>query len=670
MQNAISGWWLGLIMMACSGTIIAQPCTSLGQNPETAFPVCGTAVFTQSSVNICGNTPVPSRCPGNLFTDKNPYWYKFTCFQSGTLGFTIRPNNLGDDYDWQLFDVTGRNVRDVYTDVNMFVACNWSGDPGITGASAAGTSLVRCEGPGVPLFSAMPLITQGRQYLLLVSHFTDSQSGYSLTFGGGTASITDPTEPHVQSAFASCDGAVISVKLNKKMKCSSLVLNGSDFTLSPGTRTIISAVGIGCNSSFDTDSIVLTLSGPLTPGLYNVTMANGNDGNTLLDNCDRAIPEGETVPLNVFPIEPTPMDSLTPPGCAPAFLDLVFRKNIRCTSIAADGSDFSITGPYPVSITGASGFCGAGVTRKIRVQLASPMQRAGTFQLTLRRGSDGNTLVDECSQESLAGQQLGFRVSDTVNADFQYTINKDCTIDVVNYSHNGANGVNSWLWQFGADAPNSSLQNPSIAYTVFGIKTTSLIVSNGVCSDTSRAQINLDNYLEARIDGPLFICPTDRPAFRDNSIGNVRSWNWDLGNGNTSNVRNPLPQTYTLGTGSYDVTIRLIVTDDIGCKDTATLVSKVVSNCTIDIPSAFTPNNDGLNDFLYPLNAFKAKDLKFSVFNRFGQRIFYTENWLNKWNGYFKGKPADTGTYVWMLQYTEIDTNKAVFKKGSVLLLR
>ena len=54
----------------------AQSCTDLGQNPGTAFPVCGTTVFNQGSVSICGNTAVASQCTGTLFTDKNPYWYK------------------------------------------------------------------------------------------------------------------------------------------------------------------------------------------------------------------------------------------------------------------------------------------------------------------------------------------------------------------------------------------------------------------------------------------------------------------------------------------------------------------------------------------------------------------------------------------------------------------
>jgi hypothetical protein len=318
-----------ILLIFSQAKLNAQVCTTLGQNPETAFPVCGTAVFSQTSVPICGNRTVPSQCTGTLFTDKNPFWYRFTCFTSGTLGFVITPTSISDDYDWQLFDITGRNPQEVYTNPSLFVACNWSGDGGLTGASPAGTSLVRCEGPGVPLFSSMPTLVAGRTYLLLISHFTDTQIGYSLSFGGGTASITDPLEPHLSSASAACDGTTIRIKINKKMKCVSLAPNGSDFTINSTTTSIIGATGFGCSSSFDMDSVLLTLNNPIAPGNYTITMRNGSDGNTLKDNCDRLIPVGENIPLTVFPLIPTPMDSLTKIGCAPSTLQFYCRQRKR-----------------------------------------------------------------------------------------------------------------------------------------------------------------------------------------------------------------------------------------------------------------------------------------------------------------------------------------------------
>jgi gliding motility-associated-like protein len=117
-------------------------------------------------------------------------------------------------------------------------------------------------------------------------------------------------------------------------------------------------------------------------------------------------------------------------------------------------------------------------------------------------------------------------------------------------------------------------------------------------------------------------------------------------------------------------TILLTIRNSYGCEDTATQKIKVVNNCFIAVPTAFTPNGDGLNDYLYPLNAYKAKDLNFSVYNRFGQRIFFTSNWTNKWDGNFKGQGADVGTYVWILTYTNIETNKRVEQKGTSILIR
>src|SRR5689334_14582981 len=101
---------------------VAQQCSTLGQTPATAFPVCGTTTFVQTSVPICGGTSITvPGCSGAQYQDKNPFWYKFTCYQAGTLGFSITPTNLGDDYDWQLFDITGHNPNDVFTDPSLFV---------------------------------------------------------------------------------------------------------------------------------------------------------------------------------------------------------------------------------------------------------------------------------------------------------------------------------------------------------------------------------------------------------------------------------------------------------------------------------------------------------------------------------------------------------------------
>jgi gliding motility-associated-like protein len=648
-------------------------CSALGQNPATAFPVCGTASFTQNTVAICGNRPVPGIGCTVTLTDKNPYWYKFTCFEAGKLGFQITPNDLGDDYDWQIFDITGRDPNDVYTTASLIVSSNWSGESGITGASAAGRSPHVCEGPGKALFSTMPDLIKGHEYIMLVSHFTNSQSGYKLSFGGSgsTASITDVKPPAIEGVAVKCDGTQLTVTLNKKMRCNSLAADGSDFNLSTTLARVQAAVSSTCTGGFDMETINLTLNNPLPPGTYKLNGKIGSDANSLVDYCGNAIGTQE-ISFTVNSIQPTPMDSLVPVICAPNELKLIFRSPIRCNSIATNGSDFVISGPAAIRISGATGACdAAGLTKSVTIRLQSPVAIGGNYQLRLVNGSDLNTLIDECGQSTPAGASLGFSVKDTVSAAFSYNVLMGCTIDTISFSHDGRNGVSSWKWILD-DGKSSNLQNPDAYYTKFGEKRISLVVSNGFCSDTSNQGVILDNELKAKFKFPEIVCPKEAASFVDSSRGKITSWNWQFGNGITSASQQPSPQQYDIPalTRELKYNVSLTVGNAAGCFHTATVTIKAVSSCYIAVPTAFTPNRDGVNDYLYPLNAFKATDLVFKVFNRYGQVVFETTDWNQRWDGTLNGKAQAAGIFVWTLSYKESDTGKKVTLKGSSALVR
>jgi len=651
---------------------MGQSCSAPGQTPATAFPVCGTDTFRQTVVPICGVRDIPTPCnDGAGYQDKNPFWYKFTCYAAGTLGFTVTPFNLGDDYDWQLFDITGRNPDDVFTDRSMFISCNWSSRPGATGTNnTTNNGSANCAGPTFPNYNVMPVLQLGHEYLLLISHFTNSQEGYFLSFTGGTANITDPKLPRLASAKANCEGQLVTVKLNKKMKCSSLSASGSDFRLSPSPVTIIGATGGGCSNGFDTDSLILTLSGPLAPGNYTLLAKTGSDNNTLLDNCNRNIPVDDGVPLVVLPVIPTPMDSLKAVACAPQTLRLVFKKPIRCVSIAADGSDFIVTGTSSVTVASAVGVCNnQGLSDIIDVQLLAPIQIAGNFNIILQQGTDGNTIIDECGQQTPAGASLPFITKDTVDADFTYKVTLGCKTDVIDVAHDGRNGVNSWKW-LADGAQFSTQQQASISYTVFGVKKINLYVSNGVCKDTAAVTIDLDNELKAGFLSTDIICPNDTTVYRDTSIKHVTSWQWDFGNGITYSGKNPPAQKYPLIEMQRTYPIRLIVKNAAGCADTLTKNIIAVANCYIAVPTGFTPNGDGQNDYLYPLNAYKADNLEFKVYNRFGQLIWQTKDWTKKWDGRVNGELQATQTFVWTLKYIQRDTRKPFNLQGTTVLIR
>ncbi len=660
---------LFIFFLALTSFTQAQKCTKLGQNPSTAFPVCGTSVFSQSIVPNCGGRQVVSPCLDGE-SDLNPFWYKFTCYKAGTLGFIISPIDSQDDYDWQLFDITGHDPNDVYTDSSLFVVCNWSGNVGATGASVAGKSLVNCYGPRYPTFSSMPDLKLNHTYLLLVSHFNSfrpGEKGYQLSFGGGTSMIIDTLPPALQSIRASCDGAKIYIKTNKKMKCSSLAVDGSDFSISPTVANITSAHSF-CDA-FDTDSLELDLSNPLPPGNYSVTIKNGSDGNTLLDNCNNNIPGGDSLSFQILPAKPTLMDSVAPIKCSPQSLQLFFKNNILCNSVAADGSDFGVTGPSAVEVINTSTICKDSMTRIITVNLSGPIEKGGTYTITLKTGSDENTILDECGQETPAGSTLSFTIKDTVSADFTYSINYGCMYDTIYFQNSGNIGVNQWFWQMDDNA-TSNLENPIAYFTPFGTKNIRLEVSNGFCYDTTAKSIDFGPQLKAEFENSQMICPEDSALFLNKSTGNIISYYWNFQNGNTSQIKDPYPQKYPILLTEHNYPVSLIVQNELGCFDTAVNDIRVLKSCYIAVPNAFTPNGDGLNDFLYPLNAFKADNLDFKVYNRLGQLVFETHDWTQKWDGTIKGEPQDAGIYVWTLEYVLHDTGKHVFMKGSSVLIR
>jgi gliding motility-associated-like protein len=344
---------------------------------------------------------------------------------------------------------------------------------------------------------------------------------------------------------------------------------------------------------------------------------------------------------------------------------------MQCGSIATDGSDFTVTGPPGIVVSGATGInCSAdGLSNHIRVNLNGPMVVGGAYGITLKTGSDGNTLIDECGQETPAGATLGFFMEDTVSAAFTDQVFYGCVNDTIRFDYNEKNGVNQWFWLF--DGKDSShLQNPMELYSVFNTKTARLIVSNGFCSDTAQASIVLDNAMNAAFEGPNIMCPRDEAIFNNNSTGHLVSWRWDFDDGTTSSDSAPSPHRFPQTGVERTYRVKLIVQNNLGCLDTAAQAVDVLRSCYIAVPSAFTPNGDGVNDYLYPLNAYKADNLDFRVYNRYGELIFESRDWTQKWDGRLGGQPQPSGTYVWTLQYTDRDSGRHFSLRGTSILIR
>lgn len=168
----------------------------------------------------------------------------------------------------------------------------------------------------------------------------------------------------------------------------------------------------------------------------------------------------------------------------------------------------------------------------------------------------------------------------TVNAnpvaDFTAPVTGRCEPPfTANFQDISTGGAAGWQWDFG-DGGTSTLQNPSHTYTSYGTYTVTLIVTSTTgCTDTivkpdyirvSRADISITG-LPARGCIPFVL----RPIPVINAVDAVTSYQWDFGDGGTSNVQLPT-HVYTVQ-GLY--TVRLIITTSTGCRDTLLMTDAV-----------------------------------------------------------------------------------------------
>ncbi len=114
--------------------------------------------------------------------------------------------------------------------------------------------------------------------------------------------------------------------------------------------------------------------------------------------------------------------------------------------------------------------------------------------------------------------------------------------------------------------------------------------------------------------------------------------------------------------GLYFVT----VTNFCGSKKDDILIAE--RYCDFYFPNAFTPNKDGKNDFFKILSASIPQDFNLVIYNRYGEKVFETNDYSKGWDGTYKGKNAEAGNYVWHCTFKKLSALKKM--KGMVILIR
>ena len=224
-----------------------------------------------------------------------------------------------------------------------------------------------------------------------------------------------------------------------------------------------------------------------------------------------------------------------------------------------------------------------------------------------------------------------------------------------------ATGAVMYAW-----SPTMGLSNPANSVTMAkpdGPTTYTVTGTDAfgcVNSDTARVNINEALPVKASGDGQPISC--------DNSLAQLHatgaaSYVWSPGQ-----YLNDSTMAHPVATPPQTMQFTVIGSNSAGCtgRDTITVVS--LKESTLAIPNIFTPNGDGLNDRVFPKVQCDFHFKQWSIYNRWGQRVYFSTDETKGWDGHFNGGLCDVGVYVFVVEGTG-DAGDAKKLTGNITLM-
>ncbi|MBL7917822.1 MAG: gliding motility-associated C-terminal domain-containing protein, partial [Bacteroidia bacterium] len=198
------------------------------------------------------------------------------------------------------------------------------------------------------------------------------------------------------------------------------------------------------------------------------------------------------------------------------------------------------------------------------------------------------------------------------------------------------------------------------------------------CADTAYKTIRVfpkpNAYFEVT---PTNYFLPDATVIPTNLTTGATTYNWFFGDGGSSNIQNPVYKYKSKG----DYYISLIARSNRGCTDTFKIAApiSILDDTFFEMPNAFTPNaagspgavynpNDLSNDIFHP-KIKGVETFQFTIYSKWGEVMFDTNNVNEGWDGYYKGKLCNQDVYVWKI-VAKLVNGDTINKTGDVTLLR
>lgn len=220
-------------------------------------------------------------------------------------------------------------------------------------------------------------------------------------------------------------------------------------------------------------------------------------------------------------------------------------------------------------------------------------------------------------------------------------------------------------WISGTTTPKVSVS--PLVTTVY----TATVSDSGRCFTRSVSATIEVNPVPAIDMGPDLVLSYDEPfTIKPLYNGIIASYTWQ-----PTSFLSCSNCPYPSGRATRKAIYTVDVVSDKGCSSSGAIMVSVECNAkNIWMPTAFTPNSDGLNDTYYPLTRGISEIRKFVIYNRYGEMVFQRSNFRPNdrslgWNGNYKGQQQSSGGFIYFVEGV-CELGDVVSKKGNFAIIR
>ena len=428
--------------------------------------------------------------------------------------------------------------------------------------------------------------------------------------------------------------------------------------LAAGTYTMTITDANGCSASVsatitEPTSLALTVSGPNT-------VCQGSSGSFTASAAGGTMPYAYAWSSGAT----TSIASITP--ASPQTYTVLVTDANGCTATGQISVDFgpqltlTTSGQNSICSGASANICAyaAGGTGGITYVWAPGNLTTGCITVSPSSNTVYTvTAMDNCG--ATASATCTVKISTFPSVNMSADIYVGCAPLCIQFRNNTQDtAAAQYMWSFG-NGDTMQSESPVYCYSTAGSYNVSLTVTNGNgCSATLKKAGMITVYTPPKAaftysPQPVSILsPTVQ--FTDQSKDQygivTRLWNFGDGSDSTSKMENPT-HTYQ-DTGSYCA--NLIVMNSHGCTDTTTNCLVVAPAFTLYIPSAFSPNGDGVNDVFQPVGKY-VQSFEMYIFDRWGMQLYHTADITRGWNGSVRGGSniAQEDTYIYKILVTD-----------------